>query len=70
MYMKAMLGISLYTQLYLKLAKILCLSYYLLHFLFNKIGEEGQNRFCLEVRGMKGRRAGGRCGPNYVCTYE
>jgi hypothetical protein len=38
--MKAMLGISLYSCLYLKLAKMLCLSYYLLCFLFNKIGEE------------------------------
>jgi hypothetical protein len=39
--MEAMLGISLYSYLYLKLAKPLCLSYYLLYFLFNKIGEEG-----------------------------
>jgi hypothetical protein len=37
--MEAMLGISLHTYLYLKLAKMLCLSYYLLCFLFNKIGE-------------------------------
>jgi hypothetical protein len=35
--MEAMLKISLF---YLKLAKTLCLSYYLLCFLFNKIGEE------------------------------
>jgi hypothetical protein len=40
MCMEAMLGISLYSYLYLKLAKTLCLSYYLLCFLFNKIGEE------------------------------
>jgi hypothetical protein len=33
-----MLGISLHIYLYLKLAKTLCLSYYLLCFLFNKIG--------------------------------
>jgi hypothetical protein len=39
MCMEATLGISLY--LYLMLAKILCLSYYLLYFLF-KIGEEGR----------------------------
>jgi hypothetical protein len=39
--MEAILGISLYSYLYLKLAKTLCLSYYLLCFLFNKIGEEG-----------------------------
>jgi hypothetical protein len=38
--MEAMLGIILYSCLYLKLAKMLCLSYYLLCFLFNKIGEE------------------------------
>jgi hypothetical protein len=41
-YMEATLGISLYSSLYLKLAKTMCLSY-LLHFLFNKIGErEGE----------------------------
>jgi hypothetical protein len=42
MCMEAMLGISLYSYLYLKLAKPLCLCYYLLCFLFNKIGEEGR----------------------------
>jgi hypothetical protein len=54
--MEAMLGISLCSYLYLKLAKMLCLSYYL----FNKIGEEG--RFCLEARGWwrKGEEPGGR----------
>jgi hypothetical protein len=39
--MEAMLGISLYSYLYPKLAKMLCFSYYLLCFLFNKIEEEG-----------------------------
>jgi hypothetical protein len=39
MCMEAMLGISLHSYLYIKLAKMLCLSYYLLCFLFNKIGE-------------------------------
>jgi hypothetical protein len=38
MYMEAMLGISLNSYLYLKLVKMLCLSYYLLCLLFNKIG--------------------------------
>jgi hypothetical protein len=42
MCMEAMLGISLHSYLYLKLEKPLCLSYYLLCFLFNKIGEEGR----------------------------
>jgi hypothetical protein len=40
MCMEAMLGISLYSYLYLKLIKMLCLSYYLLCFVFSKIGEE------------------------------
>jgi hypothetical protein len=35
--MKAMLGISLYSYLYPKVAKIICLSYYLLCFLFTKL---------------------------------
>jgi hypothetical protein len=38
--MGAVLGISLYSYLYLKLAKMICLSYYLLCFLFNNIREE------------------------------
>jgi hypothetical protein len=42
LYMEAMLGISLYSCPYLKLAKTLCLSYYCLCLLFNKIGEEGR----------------------------
>jgi hypothetical protein len=42
MCMEAMLGISVYTHLYLKFAKMLCLSYYFLCFLFNKIGEESR----------------------------
>jgi hypothetical protein len=38
--MEPTLRISLYSYLYLKLAKMLCLSYYLLYFLINKMGEE------------------------------
>jgi hypothetical protein len=45
MCMEAMLGIPLYSYLYLKVAKMLCLSYYLLCFLFNKIGEVGRTGF-------------------------
>jgi hypothetical protein len=40
--MEAMLGISLFSYPYLKLAKTLCLSYYCLYLLFNKIGEKGR----------------------------
>jgi hypothetical protein len=39
-WVEAMLGISLYSYLYPKLAKMLCLSYYLLCFLFKKIKEQ------------------------------
>jgi hypothetical protein len=49
--MEAMLGISLYSYLYLKLAKMLCLSYYLLCFLFNKIGEESRTGSAWEGAG-------------------
>jgi hypothetical protein len=38
--MEAMLGISLYSYLYLKLAKKIGLSYYLLCFLFIKVEEQ------------------------------
>jgi hypothetical protein len=38
--MEATLRISLYSYLYPKVAKMLCLSYYLFSFLFNKIREE------------------------------
>jgi hypothetical protein len=40
--MEAMIGISLYSYLCLKLATMLCLSYYLLCFLFNRIVEDGR----------------------------
>jgi hypothetical protein len=41
------LGISLYNYLYLKLLKMICFSYYLSWFLFNKVEE--QERFCPEA---------------------
>jgi hypothetical protein len=40
-YMEATLGISLYSYLYLKLSKTLCLSYYLLCFLEAGFGGVG-----------------------------
>jgi hypothetical protein len=55
MCMEAMLGISLYSYLYLKLAKTLCLSYFLLCFLFNKIREEEGRRDSSQKRGLRGR---------------
>jgi hypothetical protein len=53
--MEAMLGISLYSYLYLKLAKTLSLSYYLLCFLFDKIGYRRVEQV-LPGRGGWGRR--------------
>jgi hypothetical protein len=51
--MEATLGLSLYGYFYLKLAKMLCLSYYLSCFLFNKIGEKEGGT------GSAGKRLGG-----------
>jgi hypothetical protein len=71
--METMLGISLYSYFYLKLAKMLCLSYYCLCVLFNKTGEEGRTGSAgSEWSGERGRGMGsrGRSDPNNVCTYE
>jgi hypothetical protein len=54
--MEAMLGISLYSYLYLKLAKMLCVSYYLLCFLFNK-SKKKSAEFCPKGRGRRGEVA-------------
>jgi hypothetical protein len=70
--MEVMLGISVYRSLSL-LAITLCLSYYFLCLLFNKIGEKGRTG----LPGSKGdggiNRVGGQGGrndQNNVCTYE
>jgi hypothetical protein len=73
MCMEAMLGIFLCTHLYLKLAKMLCLSYYLLCFLFRKIGEQELGAGSAWKRGRvgggewgeeeEGRRLGGNVYP-------
>jgi hypothetical protein len=57
MCMEAMLGISLYSYLYLKLAKILS---FLLSLMFSlqQNWRRGQNRLCLEVKAM-GKRGRG-----------
>jgi hypothetical protein len=72
MYMEAMLGNSLYSNLYLKLAKMLCLSYYLLCFLFKKLEKRAEQ----DLPGSGGQAAWGggegageRNAPN-VYTYE
>jgi hypothetical protein len=70
MCLEAMLGISSYP--YLKLAKMLCLSYYCLCLLFNKIGGEGRIGSAWKKEGgeKEGVGKGGRNGPNNVCTYN
>jgi hypothetical protein len=66
MCMEVMQRISLYSYLYIKLAIMLYLSYYLLCFLFNKIGKESG----VGSTWKQGRGAGGKDGPNNVYTYE
>jgi hypothetical protein len=55
--METMLAISLYSYLCLKLAKILCLSYYLLYFFFKNIGEEGRTGSAWKGRGQERKMA-------------
>jgi hypothetical protein len=62
MYMVAMLGISLNSYLYLKLAKMLGFSYYFC-FLFNKIGEEGRTGYAQYWGACRG-------GPNNLYTCK
>jgi hypothetical protein len=63
MCIEAMLGISLKSYLRLKLGKMLCLSYYHLRFLFNKIREQEGGTGSV-------RRYGRGGGPNNVYTCE
>jgi hypothetical protein len=58
--MEAMLGISLYSYLYLKLAKILSFLLSLMFSLQQNWRRRGQNRICLEARGWGGEGGGGR----------
>jgi hypothetical protein len=59
MCMEAMLGISLYSSLYLKLAKMLSLSYYRVCLFFNKTGEEDRTDSAWKRREL-GVKGGGR----------
>jgi hypothetical protein len=65
--MEAMLEISLYSYLYLKLAKMLWF-YYLLCFLFNKIGEKDRRSAWKPGVGGKGR-SGGQAGEMAQIMY-
>jgi hypothetical protein len=70
--MDAMLGISLYSYLYLTLAKTLCLSYYCLCLLFNKFGEKARTGSSSERGGGEERERAGSWREKWpnVCTYE
>jgi hypothetical protein len=70
--MEAMLGISLYSYPYIKLAKTVSLPYYCLCLVFNKIGEEGRTGSAWKQEGWGERNEIGveeTKWPN-VCTYE
>jgi hypothetical protein len=79
MCMETMLVISLYSYLYFKLAKTLCLSYYPLCLLLTKIGEKDRTDSAWKLgweggegwrrRGTR-RGAWGRSDLNNVYTYE
>jgi hypothetical protein len=56
--MEIMLGICLYSYLYLKIGNMLCLSYYLLCFLFNKIGYKREEQVLPGKRGEREKREG------------
>jgi hypothetical protein len=65
-------NLSVYISLS-QLAKTLCLSYYCLCLLFNKIGEKGRTGSAWEQGGCgerEGARGRGRNDPNNVCAYE
>jgi hypothetical protein len=71
--METMLGISLYSYPYLKLAKPLYLSYHCLCLLFNKIGKEDRTGSSWKQGGggrVKGHGVRGRNCPNNVCTMN
>jgi hypothetical protein len=61
-------GISLYSYLYLRLAEMLCFSYYLLSFFFNKTRKQ-EGRTGSNPRQRVGEREG-EDGPNNVYTCK
>jgi hypothetical protein len=69
MCMEAMLGISLYSYTYLKLAKVLCLSYYCLSSLQQKL-EKRAEQFLPGREGDGGMRGRGEKWPKHVPTYK
>jgi hypothetical protein len=69
--METTLGISLDSYPYFKLSKMLGRSYYLLCFLFNKIGKQGGGTSSAQkVVGWGEEGMWGRSGPNNVYTCE
>jgi hypothetical protein len=71
--MEAMLRISLYSYLYLKLVKNAMSFLLSLMSSLQQNWRRRQNRFCLDTMGVKeigGGGTGWRDGPNNACTYE
>jgi hypothetical protein len=66
--MEAMLGISLHSYLYLKLAKTLCRPYYFLCFLFNNIKEQEGRTGSAWKWSCRREREKGESGPNNIYT--
>jgi hypothetical protein len=68
-----MLRISLYSYLYLKLAKMLCF-FLIIAYVFSSTKLDKRAEQVLPGSGLGGRGWGrkqrGRDGPNNVCTYE
>jgi hypothetical protein len=68
MCMEAMLGTSLYSYLYLKVAKTLCLFYHCFCLLLNKIRKKGKTGSAWK-RGRWGEKGGGRGEEMAQTTY-
>jgi hypothetical protein len=66
--MEAVLGTCLYNYPYLKIAKMLCLSYHCLCILFNEIGEESRTVSTLK-QGEWGEKEREMAQKN-ACKYE
>jgi hypothetical protein len=67
--MEAMLGLSLYTHLYLKTAK--CYAFLIISYVFSSTKLEKQAEQVLPgSEGVRGQVTGGKDGSNNIYTYE
>jgi hypothetical protein len=68
--MEAMLGISLYSCFYLKLAQMLCLFFIISYGISSTKLEKKAEQFLPGSNGDRGEHGGGGSGPNNVYTYQ